>query len=401
MPELVVAPLGTHLPSHGGPGDPWRPIDVQLGSGLRMVACERFPGVWRVVLQVHHAVCDGLSGMELFGDVWSHYHGNPPAAFRQPTRRLAAPSAPAPAASPQPPSTDLVRETRKFAGFIPTPLARGPVRAVAEPACPGIDAPYLTFRFSREETRLLWTHAAAAGVAVNDILVAAMMRTCLAWNAAAGHPASGVRITMPVSLKAAGARGPVCNDMSYAFLDRSAADCARPSELIHSLAAASHWIQEHRATEALLDTLAVLDRYPPLIWLITRLPVCLSTAVVSNIGNFGTRMKASVPHDGACGLPGGLRITAAGGVPPLRPGTRLAVGLATYDSQLQLSLLCDRRSLGDAAQSLLAEMIRPSVFGCAAALSHWGGADAPAGEPRPPEPSRDNRGPLPTVRGRI
>ena len=385
-PRLIVFRCASSATSPPPPS-PWAPIDLRSASGVRLVAIERAALEWQVVLHVQHPVCDGLAGIEFFGDVWSYYHGSEPAPFRQPARiarRVAAtaPSGGEPAGddgrstAPMTPQSPLspATETVRFALFIPDLLARGPA-SPASPATPAVTPdwsgpplPYLTVTFDREETAAIKARAVGAKVSMNDVVVAAVMRVACEWNERAGHPAAGVRITMPASLKPAGRRAPACNDMAYAFLDRSADDCQNPAALVRSLAAASRWIQEHRAVEAFLHTLSVVQRFPPLLWVLTRLPIPLSTAVVSYVGNTGPRMRANVPHDGGRALPADLRIVRFAGVPPVRPGTRLAVGIVVYDGQLSLSTLCDERVLGAAAPSLLSELIRREVLDCTAAM---------------------------------
>jgi hypothetical protein len=79
-------------------------------------------------------------------------------------------------------------------------------------------------------------------------------------------------------------------------------------------------------------------------------------------------MRANVPRDGGCDLPGDVRITAVAGVPPIRPGTRLGVGLVIYDGRLQLTTACAAAVVGGSAQFLLAESIRAEILACADAL---------------------------------
>jgi hypothetical protein len=226
----------------------------------------------------------------------------------------------------------------------------------------------VTLGFTREQTASIKLRAAAAGASLNDVAIAAVMRAVAAWNENAGHPARQIRITMPASLKPPGTRAAACNEMGYAFLDRTAAECRNPADLVGSVAFASRWIQEHRAANAFLETLSTFDRFPPAFWLLTRIPLPLSTAVVSCIGNVGPRMRANVPRDGGCDLPGDVRITAVAGVPPIRPGTRLGVGLVIYDGRLHLTTACAAAVVGGSAQFLLAESIRAEILACADAL---------------------------------
>lgn len=393
-PQLLVyrrdaTGRGTEDPKDRPPDDPWGPLDIRRTSGVRMVAIERAERLWQVVIQFQHAVSDGLAGIEFFGDVWSLYHGGDPPPFRTPgsgARRhaVAVPHAVEPACAPHDGPADAEpaergraaarNETIRFASVLPATLARGPASTPSGFEPDVVDArsqhlpqlPYRTTTFSREETATIKAGATAASASLNDVVVAAVMRAACAWNEAAGRPAGSVRITMPASLKQPGTRAPACNAMGYAFLDRTAAECGQPARLVRSLAAASRWIQEHRAAEVFLHTLAVVERLPPLLWLLSRLPVTMSTAVVSYVGNLGTRMRANVPRQSGCDLPADLRITAMAGVPPIRPGTRLAVGVGIYDGQLRLSTLCDERALGGAAPILLPDLIRAEVIACAA-----------------------------------
>ena len=393
LPVLEAFPLGSPPPGSPPPGvchGPWRSIDIRRTSGVRMVAIERKRDAWEVVLMIQHAACDGLSGLEFFGDVWSEYHGSEPAPFRTPTRDVrrrsgstaagASPSAAPPSTPPSkraptdtgPTVSDLGGETARFAGNVPTMLARGPALPLSPSSASlgaGPSLPFVTVSFTVEETSLIKQRAAADGASLNDVAVAAVMRVVVAWNEDAGHPARQIRITMPASLKAPGTRAPVCNDMGYAFLDRTAKQCRAPVDLVRSLAIASRWIQEHRAAGTFLDTLAIIDRFPPAFWLLTRLPVPLSTAVVSFVGNVGVRLRANVPRDGGCDLPGGLRISAVNGVPPIRPGTRLGVGLVIYDGRLHVTVLGDVHALGEAAPPLLAAAIRTAILDCTASLT--------------------------------
>lgn len=386
LPALLAFPRGSPVPAEGDAGFPWGPIDVRRSSGVRMVAIEKAADTWEVVLMIQHSTCDGLAGLEFFGDIWARYHGGAPAPFRTPTRtitRRSDPSTPPPPAPGETTGGDLGAETARFAGFLPAIVARGPADVAPSRADTGPALPYLSIAFSADETAAVKQRAAGIGASLNDVVIAAVMRTVAAWNDAAGCRARQIRITMPASLKAAGTRAPAGNDMGYAFLDRTIGPDQDPVGLIRSLAGASRWIQEHRAAGVFLETLARIDRFPPAIRLLTRLPIPFSTGVVSFVGNAGPRLKAGVPRDGGCDLPGGLRITAIRGVPPIRPGTRLAVGLVIYDGRLHLTTICDVAALGPAAQSLLTEAIRADVLRCTRALPE------PSTTPATPPPDDD------------
>lgn len=358
--------------------DPWRPCDATRSSGLRVVALERErdpggPPRWSVVLVVDHTVCDGLACVEWLGVMWTAYHtGQPPCGGDRPAVvRRQSPAAPETSVAPLPAAPDtrrLARDSGSFARLRPAvlaPLATPTAPVPDEPLAP----PYACVVFTPDQTRRLWGIASAAGVTVNDLLVAAAMRTALEWNAAAGTAARHVRINMPVSLRAPGATVPTGNHIGYAFLDRSAEECGDPTTLVRSLAAASRWIKETGAAAQFLHAVEALERVPGLLWLLTRLPLCLSTAVISNVGNLAPRLRAAVPIVDGRHAPRDLLLTGIVGVPPLRPRTRAGVGIMTYAGSLRLAVHTDERHLGAGASAAFAEFVRRAIDDTAAALA--------------------------------
>jgi hypothetical protein len=255
----------------------------------------------RVVFQVHHATCDGVAGCEFAGDIWALYAGIEPRAFSQPPVARIKPSAEntpeSPAASG---GQNAVTEARKFASFWPATLAgtttSGPGQGAghAGATCDPRSPPYMWIEFTPASTERLRTAASADGVSLNDCIVAAVMRAVLAWNARAGRPAGNVRVTMPVNLRQPGQREPANNNLGYAFLDRTAAQCTDPKALTASIAAATRWILDHNAAAFFLRAIHSLTRWPWLLTLATRLPLCVSTVVVSNIGDPSRRMRSGV-----------------------------------------------------------------------------------------------------------
>lgn len=317
----------------GGPAA-WRPIDITAESGLRLVvmsAQQRH----RIVMVAHHAAIDGVAAGELFGDLWACYDGREPPAFSAGRRQRSRPAAVAPTVS-RPFSS-----TWPFVAFRPQPLARfaGFPAAVDGSDLP-MEPPYAWHTLDRDLTTAIRRVVAAAGWSLNDLVVAAVMRAAGRWNERAGDRAGNVRITLPVSLRSTGSRSPACNDLGYAFLDRTPAECSDARGLAAGLAAASRWIVENDAAREFLAAADVLSRRPWLLRGITRLPVCFSTAVVSTIGDPSRRMKAGVPKQDGLDAPDGLVIRQIRGVPPLRPGTRAAVGATTYAGELTLTCLC-------------------------------------------------------------
>ena len=86
---------------------------------------------------MHHAACDGLAACEIWGDVWTLYHGGRLPPFREGGIRSRAPTV---ATAPAPASPSWWQSLRDFAALLPQPL-RSP--AHRRPATAGGD-PYAT-----------------------------------------------------------------------------------------------------------------------------------------------------------------------------------------------------------------------------------------------------------------
>jgi len=368
VPHWVAADLSPKVVWHPGPAapEPWRPAALGEESGLRCVVLPDGTDRHRVVMQFHHAVCDGVAGLEFAGDVWSLYGGGSPRPFAAPTDgRLRPRREPSRAAAAG--RRGGLAEAWDFARFRPMPLARVPGPAPDEP--PGVAPlpPYAWHEFDRPETTAIRAAAGRLGGSLNDLVVAAVMRAALAWNSAAAGRPGDVRITLPVSLRSPGRREPAHNDMAYAFLDRTVAACSAPGPLTASVAAATDWILEHGAARAFLSALEPLSRVPGGLWLATRLPTCFSTAVVSCVGDPSRRMRIGLPKRDGYDAPGPLVIERCIGAPPLRPGTRAALGITTYAGRLAVCCLCSAHDDPRYGATLFLDRVRAAIGECAAA----------------------------------
>lgn len=270
---------------------------------------------------------------------------------------------PAPPPTEQPPAIDAVGEALAFARFFPSALASMRSDA-AEPPRTALDMPYASLEFDESFTARLRSAAAARNATVNDLIVAAVMRAAIAWNDRAGKRRGGVRVTMPVSTRAPRRRDPASNEISYAFLDRSRDACRNRESLVSSLAAASRWILASGAVVGFLEAVRFLSKSPFLLKAVTRLPICLSTVIVSNLGDVSRRMRAGVPKIDGRDAPGGLVIRGFRGVPPLRPRTRASVAVLPYAGTTTICCLCSVGPDPRAAGREFLEFIRRELEDC-------------------------------------
>ena len=343
-----------------GAKDPWRTLDLELESGVRIVSRPIGPQLHSIGMAVHHSVCDGVAACEFMGDLWACYAGLEPRGFSRPAPRSA--ECPEPTSARQPPEVDAVGEALAFARFFPAPLAR--VRSNAAPVQePAFEPPYASIELDETFTSRLRAGAAARRATVNDLIVAAVMRAAIAWNDRAGRRRGGIRVTMPVSTRAPRQRQPASNEISYAFLDRSRAACRDRESLAGSLAAASRWILASGVATAFLEAVTFLSKSPWLLRAVTRLPICLSTVTVSNLGDVSRRMRAGVPKIDGRDAPGGLVIRGFRGVPPVRPRTRASVAVLPYAGTTTICCLCSAGLEQRAAGQAFLELVRRELEG--------------------------------------
>ncbi len=375
-PRWVASAVEPTVVWHPAPlaPSPWASFDLRRESGLRCVVLPEGPDRQRVVMIFHHSTCDGVAALEVAGDIWAIYGGGSPRPVAGRTSgqggRRSAATPPAASATPAMATTSRrsgLAEAWEFARFRPTALARlhGPV-AQRDPDDAG-RPPYAWVEFDTAQTDALRAAAAALGGSLNDLVVAAVMRAAVDWNTSASGRPGNVRITVPVSMRSPATREPARNAMAYAFLDRTAAACADPGPLTRSIAAATDWILEHDAARGFLDTLDLLGRWPGLLWLATRIPGCLSTAVVSNVGDPARRMRTGLPKRDGCDVAGDVVIERCIGVPPLRPWTRASLGATTYAGRLALCCLCSAHDDPRRGAGLFLERVSVAIAEAAAA----------------------------------
>ena len=122
---------------------------------------------------------------------------------------------------------------------------------------------------------------------------------------------------------------------------------------MQSLSEASRWIKESGAAGMFITAISMLRKIPGLLWLILRLPLCFSTAVVSNLGDAARCMRMELPDSDRAQIAENAVITHVVGVPPVRPRTGASVGIARYGDRLYVACLADERTLGPAAAERL------------------------------------------------
>ncbi len=346
-------------------------IDPFSGPPLRAELLTR-PGGWSVVIAVHHAACDGL-GLMGFVERWllaaasktgrrKRNHADAMAALRSRGRVAAS--------------------WIEFARMLPRLkvglegvqqyVARRVMRLDRPAAAGGGGQPSPSWEprivsavLEPEDLRGLERRARAAGVMVNDLLIAAMI-TAVAQVAQGmqGVQDRGetrddlwIRIGVPISLRTKSDHAlPAANRVSMVFIDRQPAASADHEELVAGIHAEMELIRSHALGHIFPLSLEVGRLLPGGLQRTTESSQAQSTAVLSNLGRCFHRSPLADGDD--CIRVGDSCLDGWWMVPPVRPGTAFALATHETSGRRTLALHADPAAASEAeAAALLDRMV--------------------------------------------
>ncbi len=154
---------------------------------------------------------------------------------------------------------------------------------------------------------------------------------------------SWLRIGVPIDMREEQNSPPTaCNCSSLVFLDQRLSRIQSRADLLNDVHHEMRLVKQHGLGCVFFDCLAVAHGMPFGMWLAVNDQRCAVSAVASNLGalNF-SRID-------------GFTVQEIDFLPPLRPGTTVAVGMSSYNGELNLSLHYDCRLIATAdARTLL------------------------------------------------
>jgi NRPS condensation-like uncharacterized protein len=329
------------------------PLDARAASGIRLTACEG-SGQTDIVLQVHHACCDGLGMLAVAEDLLGAYA----------IRRQAAS-----ATSLRPLAPDLLegrgrfdsnlwqshktfprrlgglRGARRFLLRTPEPLVAHQPQANDSRPMSGYPTS-LTRRLDESRTTEVLAAAKTLGVTLNDLLIKDLFLSLARWRQrhAPDRPDGWLRVCVPINLRtAAQDRLPAANVVSMVFLDRRGRDMKNPGSLLASVHAQMQRIKRLGLGSTFVRSLGMCQWLPGGIERRCRSDRCMSTVVFTNLGRVFDRCPLADRHG---------RVTADGLVlqdmdllAPLRPLTFASFTTWTYAGRLCFTLHYDSRVL--------------------------------------------------------
>lgn len=320
-------------------------IDLAHKTGLRIwmrIGVERV----RVLMQFHHAACDGTGAYRFIGDVLATYAERTDGNSAIPT--LA------------PVQLKLLRSrTERLLGLRPVGWRAGlalgyrvvfrhpvPLAAPCENRCDSSadDFPgFLSRSLDRAVATDLRSAADARGATLNDLLLRDLFLTMRAWNEQHGSKAhQRLAIMMPTDMRdSQDCEMPAANLTSYTFLSRESRSFDKPDELLATIQAETARIKSDRLGTKFMSAVNWMSRKSKLLPFVASRNVCLATAVLSNAADPSRRFTAKFRRDAGRIVAGNLTLESITGVPPLRPKTRATFSISQYQRRLTVSLRCD------------------------------------------------------------
>ncbi|HEY2839609.1 MAG TPA: hypothetical protein VGJ26_10690, partial [Pirellulales bacterium] len=352
------------------------------------------------LLEFHHVCCDGVAAMQFVEDLLTAY------ANEYSTESITEKSEPSRPMRPLAPEQlrDRARFGLSLAGHLlraplaifaavglseffvhrPSPIAvpKDQSNQPAAPHDPSKEAPAsVSYRFSRAKVEELRGLAHRLGVTVNDLLVRDLLSSIEAWNGRhAADSEKCVRVSVPVNLRLkSDEQLPATNVVSMVFVDRKPGRYRKPLRLLRSIRRDTWIIKRFRMGLAFNSVLSLLSRFQGALARLLVTDRCMASAVLSNLGP--QLDKAPLPRRQGRIVIGPATLDDIEFLPPIRPLTRMALGVITYGGELTVSLQYDASCLSnDSAQSFLADytsMVASTAIGVRDL------SPAPARAPRP------------------
>lgn len=204
----------------------------------------------------------------------------------------------------------------------------------------------------------LQNRAHEANVTLNDILIFCLYKTIdHIQQQYQGKSNKMMRIGIPISLRNDKEnRSPAANFVSMVFLDRHPIELSDPNALLQNIATETSQVKNSHRAYMLLQVLRIVCKIPNLLQALLKLPVCMATAVLTNLGK-PFQNSALLSSDGLL-RSGNLILEGLDTFPPLRKDTAAAISINGYGGQLSVTLRYDsRRYLEKEALSFLSHFV--------------------------------------------
>lgn len=323
-------------------------MDLHQAPGLRVYGYSA-PDHSELILQAHHACCDGLGIIGFIEDLLCHYGQACGETYPSSQRNgLLLEKRHALGLAGKTKWRALCRQGRAICSTVR--FLRHPARPLAishvseTPTVPSLS--FDTLRLDPEDSARLLQQARHLNVTLNDVLLCVLFLTLHQHQPGTTTNSPWLRLCVPVNFRhPQHLASPAANWISLLFLTRRDKDLQSHVRLIQSIH--QEMIRIKRNQEGLTFNLG-LALYHRLGKLHPHCDAthCRATAVLSNLGVLLADHPAVHSQDRL--KAGDLVLKTIDFLPPIRPWTRLAVGAFTYARQLCLSFHYDATVLSQA-----------------------------------------------------
>jgi hypothetical protein len=335
-------------------------FDLSNHPGIRFWYGQPASGGSRVLIQLHHAVTDGVGLRRFLIDVLTLY-----ALATAPHQTDSAIKLPWAKVDPsllgrrddfsdsfgclpaQPLSFwQRLNNARYFHFHLPAPLNRPSSVREDEATSEATAEPLVHLVMDRQTSEAILEQARIQHVGINELALGLLFETSALWNQQHGGKGqrSHLRILMPYDLRArVDLRMPATNRMSFSFLGRSVQQCQELGPLVESI---GKEIQAMKDSQLPLDFLAALKLaagYPKLMkWAIGR-SRNMATTVLTYAGDVSRGIQKYFPELSGSRLVGDVRLDKIVAAPPVRDNTHWSLGLCINWGQLCISAAWNRQ----------------------------------------------------------
>ncbi len=307
----------------------------------------------RIILEVHHACCDGIAALHLVAELLARYGAK-------------TTSGDAVAPDFEVPQTDLLRQRDQFrpmaakrrrsrgeiAAKIWRLVSRRPLRLLGSKQRSSTQgAPFDAHRrafwlqtIAARELQLLHDYAAGQRVSINDLLLQQAFLQVRHWNSDGGRlrPQGWIRIAVPLSMRQSQHTGvPACNMVSYGLVTHQTEETSDPASLLQKIHAKTSTFLRSSEGRIALRIFSVLRRIPYGMQAFLSHSSGSGTIVVTSVGDVNRRLRCSFPLTDGKWTTGNVVVQNLGGAPPVRNGTLVAMTVAEYAGELTVGLRSD------------------------------------------------------------
>jgi NRPS condensation-like uncharacterized protein len=323
----------------------YRPINISQDCGIRLYIESSEASSQQLTFQFHHSAVDARGAMQFIEDFLTCYQGDALRLTdlneqllktRGQLSRIEVNH-----------KGNVLRYIEQFVGYFLSRCAPLTSQSHATGEFDSSAWPTLkTKEFDQAAFKCLKSRSVQKQATINDIIIRDVMSALLDWNTKNGSN-HNIRIAIPVNMRLmADAPMSAANFISFCSIERTSDQCRDPWQLLTSISRETAYLKENRLGFAFLLVANIASRIKGGIQSLIKQKKgsSLATAVVANLGEVFRYTNFQRTADGHLQV-GNLKLTNVSLVPPVRHGTKIAIGIVTFMRRLTLTMHFDQTTM--------------------------------------------------------